>query len=103
MGHSIAPLRRCRGIPLGEGNYTGRAYGSGEGTQLTGAAVRRLHLYVLWATIALYAFARVSQLYTNQLPVLFVVVLHVVPIAAFAAVYGSLVLGRKGILIRPVL
>ena len=30
------PLKRCRGIPIGDGNYTGCAYGSGEIRVLTG-------------------------------------------------------------------
>jgi hypothetical protein len=36
MEHRIPPLIRCRGIDLGDGNYTGCAYGSGEIRQLTG-------------------------------------------------------------------
>ena len=33
---SIPPLQRCRGVPLGTGNFTGCAYGTGEIRALTG-------------------------------------------------------------------
>jgi putative membrane protein len=54
---------------------------------------------LLWATLALYVGARICQLYADRLPTLLIVVLHVVPPAAFALVHGSILYRSRGILI----
>ncbi len=48
------------------------------------AGARRV-LIVLWA---IYAVARVLQAFPTKVPTLLIVVLHVVPVAAFALVHG---------------
>lgn len=53
---------------------------------------------LLFVCVALYALARLCQLFADRLPTLLVVVLHVIPSAAFALVHGGMVYGRKGIL-----
>jgi uncharacterized membrane protein len=54
---------------------------------------------LLWATLALYAGARISQLYADRLPALLIVVLHVIPPAVFALVHGSILYRSRGILV----
>jgi uncharacterized membrane protein len=53
---------------------------------------------MLIACLALYAAGRICQLFADRLPTLFVVVMHVVPPAAFALVHGSIVFGRRATL-----
>jgi putative membrane protein len=54
---------------------------------------------LLWATLALYAGARICQLYADRLPTLLIVVLHVIPPAAFALVHGTILYRARGILV----
>ena len=55
-------------------------------------AVRGHHQgnFFLWAMVAVYALARVLQLFTGSVPMLVVLALHVVPTLAFALVHGAL-------------
>jgi putative membrane protein len=46
-----------------------------------------------------YSLARVSQLYADKLPTLLIVILHVVPPAAFALIHGSILYRLRGVLI----
>jgi uncharacterized membrane protein len=54
---------------------------------------------LLWASLALYAGARICQLYADQLPTLLIVVLHVIPPATFALVHGSILYRFRGMLV----
>jgi putative membrane protein len=83
-------MRAGFSTPVGR-NLTSASFGSVN-------PARDYRLPALWITLALYAAARVSQLYADRLPILLIVYLHVVPPAIFAGVHGSLVLGRRGIL-----
>ena len=49
--------------------------------------------------MAVYALARVSQLFADRLPVLLIVILHVVPPAVFALAHGSVMYRVRGTLI----
>ena len=53
----------------------------------------------LWGTLLVYLLGRVCQLYADRLPSLLIVLLHVVPPAAFALVHGSLVYRYRRMLI----
>lgn len=44
----------------------------------------------LWAMVAIYAVARVLQLFTGRMPLLVVLGMHVLPALAFALVHGAL-------------
>jgi putative membrane protein len=55
--------------------------------------------FLLWGALALYVGARLCQLYADRLPSLLIVVLHVVPPAIFAAVHGTILYRRRGMLI----
>lgn len=44
----------------------------------------------LWCMVAIYAVARVLQLFTSTVPMLFVLGMHVLPALAFALVHGAL-------------
>jgi uncharacterized membrane protein len=57
---------------------------------------------LLWLALLLYLQARICQLFADQLSSLLIVVLHVVPPAAFALVHGSIVYRPKGILLFAV-
>lgn len=57
---------------------------------------------VLWLALFLYLQARICQLFADRLPSLLIVVLHVVPPAAFALVHGSIVYRWKGIVVFAV-
>jgi len=59
-------------------------------------AISRWRTYALWGTLLLYVLSRVCQLYTDSLPTLLVVILHVIPPALFAIVHGSALYGWKG-------
>lgn len=62
------------------------------------------HMQILpWATLALYAVARICQLYADRLPSLLIVVLHVIPPAVFALVHGSILYRFRGILVFTLL
>ncbi|HKD09145.1 MAG TPA: carotenoid biosynthesis protein [Bryobacteraceae bacterium] len=50
----------------------------------------------LWGMLLLYVVARICQLYADQLPTLLIVILHVIPPAAFAIVHGSALYGSRG-------
>lgn len=52
----------------------------------------------LWACLAIYAIARVCQLFADKLPSLSIVILHVVPPAVFALIHGAQRYGWRGIL-----
>jgi uncharacterized membrane protein len=53
----------------------------------------------LWALIALYAVARVLQVFPGKVPALAVVALHVLPPAAFALIHGAMRYRIRGILV----
>src|SRR5579872_335288 len=59
----------------------------------------RWRMRFLWGMLALYALARVCQIFAGRLPTLLIVVLHVVPPALFAFAHGSALYGRRGIAI----
>ena len=59
-------------------------------------AISRWRTYALWGTLLLYVLSRVCQLYTDSLPTLLVVILHVIPPALFAIVHGSALYGWTG-------
>ncbi|MBB5056808.1 putative membrane protein [Granulicella aggregans] len=52
----------------------------------------------LWAAIAVYAAARVCQIYADSLPILLIVLLHVIPPALLAMIHGGGLYGRRGVL-----
>jgi putative membrane protein len=54
---------------------------------------------ILWAMLLIFAGARVLQVYRLGLPMMAVVVLHVIPPAAFALIHGAAVYRLRGILI----
>ena len=62
-------------------------------------AVAQWKTAIVWIVLPVYLLARITQLWAERLPPLFIVVLHVVPPALFAVVHGSIVYGRKGILV----
>lgn len=43
----------------------------------------KIFAVALWTALALYAFARVCQVHADSLPILFTVLLHVIPPAAW--------------------
>jgi uncharacterized membrane protein len=53
----------------------------------------------LWALLAIYAVARVTQAFPGRIPVVAIVALHVLPSLAFAMVYGAMVYRVRGILV----
>jgi putative membrane protein len=58
---------------------------------------------LLWGMIALYAAARVLQLFSASVPMLAIVILHVIPPAVFVLVFGARVYGWRGIAVFAVL
>lgn len=58
---------------------------------------------LFWGTLLVYAMARICQLYADRLPTLLIVLLHVVPPAAFALAHGSVLYGAKGISVFAIL
>jgi uncharacterized membrane protein len=55
-----------------------------------GAAHRRTAITpALWTLLAIYAIARVLQVFPGRVPMLYIVALHVIPPALFALVHGS--------------
>jgi putative membrane protein len=50
-----------------------------------------------WLLLAIYAVARVTQLFPDRIPMLAIVALHVLPPLAFALVHGAQVYGVRGI------
>jgi uncharacterized membrane protein len=61
---------------------------------------RRLRTTYLFVLLLLcYALARVLQLYSDTIPTLWIVILHVVPPAAFALIHGAISYRWRGILI----
>ena len=58
--------------------------------------ISRWRTGALWGTLLLYASSRVCQLYTDRLPTLLIVILHVIPPALFAIAHGSALYGSKG-------
>jgi len=59
----------------------------------------QLILVVLVGLLLVYAFSRVLQIFTGQIPMLAIVALHVVPAAAFAWIHGALLYRLKGIFV----
>lgn len=55
--------------------------------------------FVLWTLIALYAAARVLQVFPDKLPMLAIVALHVLPPILFALFHGAMLCTTRGILI----
>jgi uncharacterized membrane protein len=53
----------------------------------------------LWSFLAIYAIARVLQIFSGRVPMLAVVVLHVIPPALFALVHGALRYRLRGIVV----
>lgn len=54
---------------------------------------------LLWALAILYAAARVSQAYPNNVPMVAIVALHVIPPLLFAVIHGAHRYGARGILV----
>ena len=54
---------------------------------------------LLWSLIALYAFARILQVWPGKVPLWGVVALHVFPPIVFALIHGALIYRIRGILI----
>lgn len=52
---------------------------------------------LVWSALAVYAVARLCQLYADRLPTLLIVVLHVIPPAVFALVHGRVLYRARGI------
>jgi hypothetical protein len=69
---------------------------SSMGCMATSIEVRRPQAYLLWGMLLLYMLARFCQLYADRLPSLLIVILHVVPLAIFALVHGSILYRVKG-------
>jgi len=57
---------------------------------------------VIWQSVFFYLMARLSQLWADRLPPLLIVLLHVLPPAVLAMVHGSVLYGRKGVLIYSI-
>jgi uncharacterized membrane protein len=55
--------------------------------------------FVLWALIAMYAAARVLQIFPDKVPMLAIVALHVLPPILFALFHGAMLYTTRGILI----
>jgi uncharacterized membrane protein len=55
--------------------------------------------FVLWALIAMYAAARVLQIFPDKVPLLAIVALHVLPPMLFALFHGAMLYATRGILI----
>jgi uncharacterized membrane protein len=55
--------------------------------------------FVLWALIAIYAVARVLQIFPDKVPMLAIVALHVLPPILFALFHGAMLYTTRGILI----
>ncbi len=53
---------------------------------------------MLWALVAIYAIARVLQIYPDKVPMPAIVLLHVLPPAIFALLHGRAIFGLRGIL-----
>ncbi|MGH9655339.1 MAG: carotenoid biosynthesis protein [Bryobacteraceae bacterium] len=53
----------------------------------------------LWALVVLYGFARVTQAFPDNIPILVIVGLHVFTPLVFALVHGALGYGRRRILV----
>lgn len=58
----------------------------------------RWSAFALWGSVAVYALARVFQVYADSLAVLLLVLLHVIPPAVVAILHGRIVYGWRGIL-----
>jgi uncharacterized membrane protein len=64
-----------------------------------GMAGRRSFLpFVLWLLIAIYAAARILQVFPSRVPMLAVVALHVLPPLLFALIHGAMFYRVRGIL-----
>lgn len=63
------------------------------------APIHRWKSASIWAALASYLVGRLCQLWAHRLPTLLVVLLHVLPPAILALVHGSVLYGRKGILV----
>src|SRR5271163_2879714 len=62
---------------------------------------RTRNLLVLF--LLLYVVGRILQLYSDRVPTLLIVVLHVLPPAAFALLHGSLLYRLRGTLVFTIL
>src|SRR5882757_1991707 len=60
---------------------------------------RPIVYFLLWSLLFLYAVARFLQLCEGTVPMLAIVVLHVLPAAAFALVHGWITYRLRGILV----
>jgi hypothetical protein len=58
---------------------------------------------VLWALIALYAAARVLQIFPDRVPILVIVALHVFPPLIFALIHGAMLYRVRGMVVFVVL
>jgi putative membrane protein len=65
----------------------------------TSIRISRSQTALLWGTLLLYVLARLCQLYADRLPTLLIVILHVIPPAAFALIHGGILYRMKGIAI----
>jgi uncharacterized membrane protein len=55
--------------------------------------------FVLWGLIAMYAVARILQIFPDNVPMLAIVALHVLPPILFALIHGAMLYTTRGILI----
>jgi uncharacterized membrane protein len=55
--------------------------------------------FALWALIAIYAAARVLQVFPDKVPMLAIVALHILPPILFALLHGAMLYTTRGILI----
>jgi uncharacterized membrane protein len=60
-------------------------------------SISRPQAALLWSTLFLYVLARICQLYSDRLPTLLIVILHVIPPAIFALTHGGILYRMKGI------
>jgi len=51
---------------------------------------------LLWLLVALYATARLTQAFPEQIPILVIVTLHVLPPLVFALIHGTKLYGLRG-------
>ena len=60
--------------------------------------MRRQTVWLLWALVAVYAAARVTQAFPEHFSIATIMALHVIPAMLFALVHGRAVYGWRGIL-----
>ena len=71
----------------------------GPQTSMASWAITKWRESFLWGMLLLYLLGRICLLYADQLPMLLIVVLHVVPPALFSLAHGSVLYRTKGVFI----